>query len=310
MCTIFNAKSHTFQILFFTGTLDIVHNLEKMMAEFLGVEDCIVFGMGFAANTMNIPVFGGRGCLLISDELNHASIILGSKLTESSKKIFKHNGWLRSYFWGGASLTICFIMNYSCVNRYHDDFKDQTFLLTDTNDLERILIESIADGQPKTRQPWCKIIIIVEGVYSMEGSIVDLPRIIYLKKKYKAYLYIDEAHSIGVLGKSGRGVCDHFGIETTEVDLLMGTFTKSFAAAGGYVAGSKELIDCLRVYSHSFAYGNSMAAPIAQQILLTMEILMDGGPETEGEKMRKMMKWWIENFHLLSLLLSLAIVVQ
>ncbi|XP_074595393.1 serine palmitoyltransferase 2-like [Brevipalpus obovatus] len=227
------------------GTLDIVHDLEKMMAKFLGVEDSIVFGMGFATNTMNIPVFGGEGCLLISDELNHASLILGCKLSESSKKIFKHN---------------------------------------DTEDLERVLVESLADGQPETHEPWRKIIILIEAIYSMEGSIVNLPEIIRLKKKYKAYLYMDEAHSIGALGRSGRGVCDHFGIKTTEVDLLMGTFTKSFAAAGGYVAGNKKLIDYLRANSHSFPYASSMAAPIAQQIILVLKSLMEEGLETEGKK--------------------------
>ncbi|XP_074599854.1 serine palmitoyltransferase 2-like [Brevipalpus obovatus] len=226
------------------GTLDIHNELEKLMAQFLSMEDCVVFGMGFATNTTNIPTLAGKGCLLISDELNHASLILGCRLAGSSIKVFKHNN---------------------------------------ARDLERKLVEALADGQPRTRKPWKKIIIVVEGVYSMEGSIVNLPEIVRLKKKYKAYLYVDEAHSIGALGKSGRGVCDHFGIATSEIDLLMGTFTKSYGSAGGYVAGKKELIDHFRANSHSFAYASSMAAPVAQQIILVLRTIMGQDSGTEGK---------------------------
>lgn len=109
--------------------------------------------------------------------------------------------------------------------------------------LEKILEESICNGQPD--QPhdlykaWKKILIVVEGVYSMEGTICRLPEIIQLKKKYKAYLYLDEAHSIGAMGKNGRGIVDYFNCNPRDVDILMGTFTKSFGSAGGYIAGSK-----------------------------------------------------------------------
>lgn len=103
--------------------------------------------------------------------------------------------------------------------------------------------ESIVKGQPNqpkgVHKPWKKILIIVEGVYSMEGTIVRLPEIIELKKKYKAYLYLDEAHSIGAMGKKGRGVVDYFNCNPKDIDILMGTFTKSFGSAGGYIAGSK-----------------------------------------------------------------------
>ncbi|NXV75220.1 SPTC2 palmitoyltransferase, partial [Atlantisia rogersi] len=94
-------------------------------------------------------------------------------------------------------------------------------------------------GQPRTRRPWKKILILVEGIYSMEGSIVRLPEVIALKKKYKSYLYLDEAHSIGALGPNGRGVVDYFGLNPEDVDVMMGTFTKSFGAAGGYIGGKK-----------------------------------------------------------------------
>lgn len=106
-------------------------------------------------------------------------------------------------------------------------------------DLERQLRQGVIQGQPRTYRPWRKILIVVEGVYSMEGSIVNLPDVIALKKKYKAYLYLDEAHSIGALGPRGRGVVDYYGCDPKDVDILMGTFTKSFGSAGGYIAGSK-----------------------------------------------------------------------
>lgn len=105
--------------------------------------------------------------------------------------------------------------------------------------LEEVLRESIIEGQPRTHRPWKKILIVVEGVYSMEGSVVNLPEVIALKKKYKAYLYLDEAHSIGALGRTGRGMVEHFGCDVSDVDVMMGTFTKSFGAAGGYIAADK-----------------------------------------------------------------------
>lgn len=117
----------------------------------------------------------------------------------------------------------------------------------------------------------------------MEGSIVNLPEIIRLKKKYKTYLYLDEAHSIGALGKHGRGVCDYYGVDTKDVDLLMGTFTKSFGSAGGYIAGNKQLISHIRITSHSFCYASSMAAPVAQQILCALKTIMGKVGDGEGE---------------------------
>ena len=105
--------------------------------------------------------------------------------------------------------------------------------------LEKILREAVIQGQPRTHRPWKKILIIVEGVYSMEGSIVKLPEVLALKKKYKAYLYLDEAHSIGAMGPNGRGVTDYYGIDPEDIDIMMGTFTKSFGSAGGYIAATE-----------------------------------------------------------------------
>ncbi|KAJ6647780.1 Serine palmitoyltransferase 2 [Pseudolycoriella hygida] len=188
------------------GTNSLHIELEQLTAQFVGVEDSIVFGMGFATNALNLPAFLSSGCLVLSDEKNHASIILGLRLSGATIRVFRHN------------------------NMGH---------------LEKQLQDAIINGQPETSAPWKKILIIAEGVYSMEGSIVKLPEIVALKKKYKAYLYLDEAHSIGAMGPRGRGVVDYYGIDSNDIDILMGTFTKSFASSGGYIAGSKVVCHLL-----------------------------------------------------------------
>uniref|UniRef100_A0A8C3BZ47 serine C-palmitoyltransferase n=1 Tax=Cairina moschata TaxID=8855 RepID=A0A8C3BZ47_CAIMO len=225
------------------GTLDKHVELEKLVAKFLGVDDAMVFGMGFATNSMNIPALVGKGCLILSDELNHTSLVLGARLSGATIRIFKHNNM---------------------------------------QSLEKLLRDAIIYGQPRSRRAWRKIIILVEGIYSMEGSIVRLPEIVSLKKKYKAYLYLDEAHSIGAVGATGRGVVEYFGMSPDDVDVLMGTFTKSFGAAGGYIAGKKDLVDFLRTHSHSAVYATSMCPPVAEQIIRAMKCLMGLDGTTQG----------------------------
>lgn len=225
------------------GNLEIHRELESVMAEFMGVEDSIVIGMGFATNSTNIPTLMSKGCLIFSDELNHASLVLGCRLSGAKIVVYKHNNMV---------------------------------------DLESKVKAAVVEGQPISHRPWKKILIIVEGVYSMEGTIVNLPSLIAIKKKYKCYLYVDEAHSIGAIGSQGRGVTDYFNCNPQDVDLLMGTFTKSFGASGGYIAGSKRLINHLRTHSHSFSYATSMSAPVAQQIIMTLHILMGRDGSNEG----------------------------
>ncbi|XP_057877330.1 serine palmitoyltransferase 3 [Melospiza georgiana] len=234
------------------GTLDKHVELEKLVAKFLGVEDAMVFGMGFATNSMNIPALVGKGCLILSDELNHTSLVLGARLSGATIRIFKHNNM---------------------------------------QSLEKLLREAIIYGQPRTHRAWRKIIILVEGIYSMEGSIVRLPEIVSLKNKYKAYLYLDEAHSIGAVGATGRGVVEYFGMSPNDVDVLMGTFTKSFGAAGGYIAGKKDLVDFLRTHSHSAVYATSMCPPVAEQIIRAMKCLMGLDGTTQGlQRVRQLEK--------------------
>ena len=128
------------------GSLKIHRELETLVAQFLGVEDAITFPMGFATNALNLPAIIGKGSLILSDELNHCSLVLGSRLTGATIKPFKHN---------------------------------------DVKDLEKKIRHAIVEGQPRTRRPWKKIWIVVEGIYSMEGSMVKLPDVIRLKNKYK-----------------------------------------------------------------------------------------------------------------------------
>jgi serine palmitoyltransferase len=161
------------------GTLDIHRNLERKVAKFVGKEDAIIVSMGFATNSTTIPslvskvnlflhtynfchtIFNtllfGKGCLVISDELNHSSIIFGVRLSGASIRVFKHNNMI---------------------------------------DLRNLLREVISQGQPRTHRPWKKIVIIVEGLYSMEGSIVNLPELIKLKREFKVLkcLYIYDLH--------------------------------------------------------------------------------------------------------------------
>jgi serine palmitoyltransferase len=141
-------------------------------------------------------------------------------------------------------------------------------------DLERKIRDNIINGQENSHRAWKKIIIIVEGIYSMEGTIINLPEIIKLKLKYRCYVYLDEAHSIGAIGRRGRGVSDYFGCDPKDIDLWMGTFTKSFGAAGGYIAGRKQLIDYIAVHSQSATYATSIAPCIAQQIMSVINVIM------------------------------------
>ena len=230
---------------FISGHTRTQDDLEKLVAEFLGVEDAICFSMGFATNSMNAPCLVDKHSLIISDQYNHASLILGCRLSGAGIKVFKHN---------------------------------------DMKSLERILRDAIAYGNPKTHRPYKKILIVVEGIYSMEGSICNLPEIIALKKKYKCYLYLDEAHSIGAMGATGRGVVEYWGCNPRDVDIMMGTFTKSFGAAGGYIGGSVDTIAHLRKASPTGYYSAPMSPPVAQQVIASMSIIMGRDQTRDGEK--------------------------
>jgi len=227
------------------GNTKVHKDLEVLLSEFLGTEDSIVYGMGWATNATTIPSFVTKGDLIISDSLNHNSIITGARSSGATIAVFKHN---------------------------------------DMENLEKILRRNIVQGQPRTHRPWGKILVIVEGIYSMEGETCPLKDVVNLKKKYPFYIWLDEAHSIGCMGNTGRGICEHEGVDPKDIDFLMGTFTKSFGAAGGYIAGSRKVINWLRLHSFGNIYADAMPAPVAQQAMGVINVLMHN---PEGQKRLK-----------------------
>ena len=217
------------------GTTSIHDELEKTVAKFVGKEAALVYSMGYGTNTSTIASLMGPGTLIISDSLNHTSIVNGARASPAFIRVFTHN---------------------------------------DTKDLEKILKDAIVNGQPKHHRPWRKILVMVEGIYSMEGALCNLPEILKVVKKYKAYIYVDEAHSIGALGKSGRGICEYKGVDPADIDILMGTFTKSFSGMGGYIAASHEVISYMKSVSAGVLYHNSLSPIVTRQILTAFKVIM------------------------------------
>ncbi|KAF2260169.1 serine palmitoyltransferas-like protein 2 [Lojkania enalia] len=232
------------------GTSELSVEVEDLIAKFVGKPASMVFSMGFVTNATAFPTLVGKGCLLISDELNHSSIRFGARLSGAMIEMFKHN---------------------------------------DMRSLENKLREVISQGQPRTHRPWKKILVVVEGLYSMEGTMCNLPALVELKKKYKFHLFVDEAHSVGALGPRGRGVCDYFGIDPSEVDILMGTLTKSFGANGGYIAADKSIIDKLRTQNAAMLYAESPTPPVLMQIASALRLITgDLNPSQGDERLQRL----------------------
>ena len=225
------------------GTTQLHVELERVTARFLGKEAAMIFGMGFGTNSTGIPALVGKGGLIISDANNHASIACGARTSGSVIRVFKHN---------------------------------------DVRSLEAVLRHAIISGQPKSHRPWTKILILIEGIYSMEGEICPLAEIVALKNKYHAYLFVDEAHSIGAIGENGRGICEYSGVDPKDVDVLMGTFTKSFGAVGGYIAADKNVVDFLRANSAGSVYSSSISPPAVQQVISAFKIMLHEDGTTIG----------------------------
>lgn len=195
------------------GTLKIHQELEETIADFKKAEAAITYSSGYATNLSVISTLTGRGDWVISDKLNHASIVDGCLMSGAEFRRFHHN---------------------------------------DMEDLERRLQQAPADVSK---------LVIADAVFSMDGDVIDLPRMVELCRKYKAWLMIDEAHSVGVLGETGRGIEEHFGLWGA-IDIKMGTLSKTIPSVGGYVAGSKDMITYLRHASRAYIF--SAALPPAQ----------------------------------------------
>lgn len=210
------------------GQIPLHSQLEKAIADFLGVEACLVMLGGHTCNVNTIKCLMNRRDLILFDELAHNSIIEGAVYSGASRLAFKHNDWA---------------------------------------DLERILRDH--------RGEYEKVMICIEGVYSMDGDIPNLPQFIQIKQRYNCILYVDEAHSIGVLGKTGRGIGEHFGIDMSLVDLWMGSLGKAFASAGGYIAGSSVAIEILRYRAPGFVYSIGMPPPNAAAALAAITLAQE-----------------------------------
>jgi glycine C-acetyltransferase len=212
------------------GTMSIHMALEEKIAAFKHAEACVVFQSGFAANAGTVAAVLGKDDVIISDELNHASIIDGCRLSRAAIRIFPHK---------------------------------------DVAAAEKILAEA-------AQLPGRKL-LITDGVFSMEGDIAPLPALVELAERYGAIMMIDDAHASGVLGKNGRGTVDHFGLHG-RVHIQVGTLSKAIGVLGGYVCGSRDLIEFLYHRARPFLFSTSHPPAVAASCLAAFEVL-DQEPE-------------------------------
>lgn len=209
------------------GTMDLHRELEEKLAKFKGTESVIALTSGFNANQGAIPAIMKKGDAILSDELNHASIIDGCRL--SGAKIIRVN---------------------------HND----------PEDLRKKAKEATESGE------YNKVMYITDGVFSMDGDVVNLPEMIKVAKEFDLITYVDDAHGSGVMGK-GAGTVKHFGLEK-EVDMQMGTLSKAIGVVGGYVAGSKDLVDYLKVAARPFLFSTALTPADTAAITTAVEKLM------------------------------------
>ena len=214
---------------FLNGTLDIHIILEEKLADMVQKDATLCYSTGFQVNLGVVSLLAGRNDYLLLDELDHASIIEGSRLSFSKVLKFDHNNM---------------------------DALESKLKLCESDKIK---------------------LIVVDGIFSMEGDIINLPEVTRLAEKYNATIMVDDAHSIGVLGKNGAGTASHFGL-TEKVDLIMGTFSKSFAALGGFIAADKEVINFIKHNSRSLIFSASMTPASTAAVLASIEV-MENEPE-------------------------------
>src|SRR3989440_2134882 len=231
------------------GTMRIHMELEEKIARFKNVEACVVFQSGFAANAGTVSAILGKEDFIISDELNHASIIDGARLSRAKIKVFRHK---------------------------------------DTAHAEELLKE--VAGEPGHK------LIITDGVFSMDGDIGPLPALCDLAEKYGAIMMIDDAHSSGVLGRNGRGTVDHFKMHG-RVDVQVGTLSKAIGALGGYVCGSKDLIDFLYHRARPFLFSTSHPPSVAATCIAAFDVLQEEPDRIE--KLWENTRFWKKELGLL-----------
>ncbi len=207
-----------------TGTTSVHRELESRLARWMNTEDSIVYSSGYVANLATISALVGPGDYVVGDNMNHASIIDGCRMSGAEYREFKHN---------------------------------------DIDELTSLLLKR---GGRRT-------LVVVDAVFSMEGDIIDLPIVVEVCKKHNALLMVDEAHSLGVLGKTGGGVMEHFGLDANDVDIKMGTLSKSLASSGGFVASNDQIITYLRHHARGYIFSGALPAAYANVAIAGLDIL-------------------------------------
>ncbi len=217
------------------GTMDIHMELEEKIAKFKKTEASLFYQSGFVTNSGLIPQLMGKGDVIISDELNHGSIIDGVRLTKADRMVYKHK---------------------------------------DMGSLEQVLKE--------TENKYRRILVVTDGVFSMDGDIAPLDEIVKLAEEYNAMSYVDDAHGDGVLGEKGRGISSHFNIEG-KVDVEMGTFSKAFGVVGGYAAGSNDMRNFALNKSRTWLLSGSHPPGVVAACIASLDVL-----ETEPQWVEKL----------------------
>jgi len=219
---------------FLNGTMDIHVELEERLARFMGTEAALTVSTGFQTNQAIISTLVGKGEAVITDKMDHSSIIDACRLCYGEVFRFKHN---------------------------------------DMEDLACVLASLDKDiGK----------LIVVDGVFSMEGDLTDLPGVVKLARQYDCRILVDDAHGVGVMGRNGRGTPEHFGLED-DIDLVMGTFSKSFASLGGYVAGDKKVISYIKHHARALIFSASITPASVATALATLDII-----ESEPERRERL----------------------
>lgn len=226
------------------GNMDIHEDLEKLLAKFKKDEAAFLYQSAFNCNAGTIQAITEPGDIIISDELNHASIIDGCRLSKASKTVFKHS---------------------------------------DMDSLESVLKDA--------RKNYKNILIITDGVFSMDGDIAKLPEIVELAEKYEAMTYVDDSHGSGVLGESGRGTIDHFGLHG-RVDFSMGCLSKGIGVMGGYVSGSQTMYDWLSHRSRPVLFSTSLPPAVVGAVTEAVTMLMESTEYTD--KLWENARYWKE----------------
>ncbi|WP_294961127.1 8-amino-7-oxononanoate synthase [uncultured Fibrobacter sp.] len=205
-----------------TGNKTPHQELEEFIAKFKGEESAITFNTGYMANVGTISALCGKNDFIFSDELNHASIIDGIRLSRAKCFVYKHN---------------------------------------DMADLQRVIQEADKSRAGESALPAPRKLIVTDAVFSMDGDLANLPELLRIAKENDCLLMVDEAHATGVLGKTGRGLAEHYGC--AHADVTVGTLSKAVAAEGGFVAGPKQLTEFLKNKSRSFIFTTAMAPAVA-----------------------------------------------